>query len=123
MSGDRKKNSRGYIYPEVRDLHIFTVEIDIAKSNVKKVDYINSVRITNDDGITISNSIKDEVFNETFLMDSFSLGTNSQALKDKLYNEISRSFNPYQPKIKKVNNSKSQSEKVVPKTISNKYIQ
>lgn len=118
MSGDRKKTERGYYkYPEVRDLHIFTIEIDIAKSAIikGKENYDNRVWIENNDGITITDEIKDESFKERFLMNWFIIKTNSQALKDKLYNEINNCFTPYYPKKEKGNNSKSKNEITTPK--------
>lgn len=115
MFGDRKKDARGYYkYPEVRDLHLFIVEIDIVKSKLKKGEF-NNVSIVNDEGITISNSIKDEVFKETFLMNWFNIKTNSQALRDKLYNEINKVFTSYNSKQKNVNGFRPKNETTTPK--------
>lgn len=123
MPGDRKKDARGYyISSEVRDLHIFTIEIDIANSKLEKGDYANTVSIVNDEGITINNSIKDELFKDTFLMNWFMIRTNSQALKDKLYNEINKAFAPYNSKPKKNNGFKPKNETMSPKkSKSGKY--
>lgn len=127
MSGDRKKNARGYyIYPEVRDLHIFTVEIDIVKSKVRKgkENYDNRVWIENNDGIIITNEIKDESFKESFLMNWFILEANSQALRDKLYNEINNSFTSYNSKQKKVNGFRPKNETATPKqSKSGRYVE
>lgn len=128
LKGDKKKRPNGtYVYPEVYNTNIITVQFDIATSKVKKGDksYDYRVWIENDNGITVTQSIDGEFTKDTFLQNSFSLETNSQALKDKLFNELNNCFMPYLPKQKKTSTTKQVKEKseTKAKTISDKYIQ
>lgn len=127
MLGGRKKNSNGYYkFPEVRDVHQFTVEINMAKSKVKKGEenYDLRVWIEDDEGIRITNIIENESFRETFLMNWFGIKTNSAALRDKLFKALEKEFQPYMPAqqetiVKTVQSKKTNPTK--PKKISNKY--
>ena len=105
----------------------------MAKSKVKKgvKSYDLRVWVEDDEGIKVTNKIKNETFREIFLMDWFVIKTNSTALRDKLFIALEKESQLYIPALPEATIKKveSKNRKIQPKNtnptkrkkISNKY--